>query len=410
VKRVEQLLRERIGLDPASIGSSSIQRIVRLRMKLLGVARVDDYLKSLEEVPVEWRELIESVVVSETWFNRDLEAIRVMVQWVQEEWLPRNPLGRARVLSVPCSSGEEPYSIAMALREVGVPVDRFEIEGVDLSARSLERARRGIYGRNSFRGRNINLRRFFTAVGQTFVLAPEIKSLVQFREGNLLDAGFAAAAKQYDFIFCRNLLIYFDRATQEKAMRALQHLLAPSGALFVGPAELPLALEGGFISAGVPMAFACRKASYKPANRHPAPRRARSSPAPPQPYRFSPAASPASTSARPPQKAPPKPQVDLREAYQLADAGRLAEAARVCEEFLRTRPDSAPAHYLLGLIRDGMADTSAIECYRKALYLQPDHYDSLVQMAWHAEKHGKIDLAQTYRRRAERACPAPPSA
>jgi chemotaxis protein methyltransferase WspC len=332
-----------------------------------------------------------------------------MVQWVQEEWLPRNPLGRVRILSVPCSSGEEPYSIAMALRDVGVPFDRFEIEGVDLSVRALEKARQGIYSRNSFRGRNINLQRYFTSVGNHFALAHEIRSRVRLWEANLLDPGFGRNAKAYDYIFCRNLLIYFDRVTQDKALQTLDRLLAPSGALFVGPAELPLALERGFVGAGIPMAFACRKASYQAARAPVPPRRSKISPPPaPPPYPFQIAPGPAA-SARLPQKPPPKPQVNFAEAQQLADAGRLEEAARICEDFLRIQPDSAQAYYLLGLVRDGLGHVDATDCYRKALYLKPDHYDSLVQMAWHAEKAGNRQAATTYKRRAERARPGNPT-
>ena len=115
MQRIEALLRKEIGLDAASIGSSLIERTIRLRMKHRGLKHIQTYRDLLASSPEELRELIEAVVVTETWFFRDREPFNAFVQIVLTEWLPRNPAGPLRTLSVPCSSGEEPYSLAMAL-------------------------------------------------------------------------------------------------------------------------------------------------------------------------------------------------------------------------------------------------------------------------------------------------------
>ena len=125
MKRIEHLLREVIGLDANSIGSGAIHRAVRLRMKVRGLREVDDYLGYLSKSPIERTELIESVVVTETWFFRDPESFCALVRLVKEEWLPEHPAGILRILSVPCSSGEEPYSLVMALLEAGLRPERF---------------------------------------------------------------------------------------------------------------------------------------------------------------------------------------------------------------------------------------------------------------------------------------------
>ena len=93
----------------------------------------------------------------------------------------------------------------------------------------------------------------------------------------------------------------------------------------------------------------------------------------------------------------------LERARQFADAGRLTEAAAICEAHLRENRASAQAWYLLGLVRDAGGDGSAIDYYRKALYLEPDHYASLVQMALLAQRNGDHARARTFKRRAERA-------
>src|SRR6187401_1834419 len=138
--RIEQLLRERIGLDSGTIGASSIHRLVRLRMKTLGISDLAVYAKLVQESVPEWNELLESIVVKETWFFRDGEPFDAFVRLVREHWLPNEPIRPVRVLSVPCSSGEEPYSLAMALLDAGVPRERFRIEAADISARSITRA------------------------------------------------------------------------------------------------------------------------------------------------------------------------------------------------------------------------------------------------------------------------------
>jgi chemotaxis protein methyltransferase WspC len=171
MNRIEQLLQLRIGLNPGSIGSPVIQRAVRFHMKRLGFTRIEDYQPLLGNSSAEWNELVESVVVSETWFFRDPETLALFVRLVSEQWLPAHPKAPLRVLSIPCSSGEEPDSLAMALVDMGLPPHRIQIDAADISARALAHARGGVYGRHSFRSKDRVLRdRFFEGVREEFVL------------------------------------------------------------------------------------------------------------------------------------------------------------------------------------------------------------------------------------------------
>src|SRR3954463_795415 len=107
---------------------------------------------------------------------------------VYEEWLRTNPEGVLRVLSLPCSTGEEPYSIAMALLDAGFPAERFHVDALDISLRALAFARRGVFGRNSFRGGDGEYRdRHFTAAGAGWQLGEAERRPVEFRQGNVLD-------------------------------------------------------------------------------------------------------------------------------------------------------------------------------------------------------------------------------
>jgi chemotaxis protein methyltransferase WspC len=106
-------------------------------------------------------------------------------------------------------------------------------------------------------------------------------------------------------------------------------------------------------------------------------------------------------SAAPTHAAPPARR-DLVAARQLADAGKLAEAAAICQAHLNNHGPSAQAYYLLGLVRDADGDAQAMDCYRKALYLEPNHYETLLQMSLLLERNGDATGARTFKRRADR--------
>jgi chemotaxis protein methyltransferase WspC len=418
---IEQLLRKKIGLDSASVGSSTIERTVRLRMKSLGLKNIEDYQRLLQSRSCaqergEWEELVESVVVTETWFFRDRDPFNALVQLMRLEWLPQHPTGPVRLLSVPCASGEEPYSLAMALLDTDIPPARFTIDAVDLSARALARAKRAVYGKNSFRGKNLDFReRYFESTRDGHALQPRVRNGVQFHRANIFEEDFLAGCAAYDYIFCRNLLIYFDSATQAKALDKMHRLLGPQGVLFVGAAELPLATAHGFVSANVPMAFACRKvaAAGKPLPARPAAtgrerggrgRIAGESKLPvPPPFAVTKPMPPDQRTQRTaPTRSAPHTLADLAAARQFADAGKLSEAAAICQAHLDRQGPSAQAYYLLGLVRDAGGDPQAVDYYRKALYLEPNHYETLLHMSLLLEKHGDVTGARTFKRRAER--------
>jgi chemotaxis protein methyltransferase WspC len=403
---IENLLRHSIGLHAATIGSSVVEHTVRSRMRRLGLDNHEDYLNLLRKSPAEWNTLIETMVVTETWFFREKQPFAALVRLVVEEWLPAHPEGRLRLLSVPCSSGEEPYSMAMALLDAGFPAARFEINAVDISARALAFAQRAVYGRNSFRGADLDFRaRHFRPVPAGYALNPAVRNQVRFWRGNFLHENCLAETGVYDFIFCRNLLIYFDRPTQNKALAKLQNLLTADGVLFTGSAELPLALDNGFSPVNLPLGFACRKSNVacRPVGGRRIPATART----PGPARRLPQ-TPASSNAD--GKRFPAPfaglPAALSTARQLADEGRLAEAAELCETHLREYGVSAEAFYVLGLVRDAAgADSQAGEFYRKALYLEPGHSDTLRQWASLSERNGRTEHARILRERAERRSP-----
>jgi chemotaxis protein methyltransferase WspC len=255
----DALLREAIGLDAASLGPSAIARAVAQRQAACRLEDVHAYWLRVRSSPTELQELIEAVVVPETWFFRDPAAFDALARMAAQA-LVDNPARELRLLSLPCSSGEEPFSMAIALLEAGVPANRFHIDGIDISARALALAAQAVYGSNSFRGGDLGFRdRHFAPLGVgKWQPSDEVCARATFRQGNLFAADFLAGRGSYDFVFCRNVLIYFDPETQARAVQVLMRLLVPGGALFVGPSETSLLPRERFASAQLPMAFAFR--------------------------------------------------------------------------------------------------------------------------------------------------------
>ncbi|MCG2586186.1 protein-glutamate O-methyltransferase CheR [Massilia sp. TS11] len=383
---LQALLRAHAGLD---LDEADLERALRQRMQLLGLSERADYLAGL--AGAELQALLELVVVPESWLFRDPGAFALLVRHVQQH---AGPARRLRLLSLPCANGEEPYSMAMALVDAGVPPAWFSIEGVDLSQEAIARARRAVFPAYAFRGGDAGLRaRHFAEVAGGYQLAPQIASLVNFRQGNVLNLH---SDVPYDVIFCRNMLIYFDGASTAAALSRLSALLTPDGLLFVGHAELPALVRAGFQAVAERASFAVRKGG--PAPLPPAP--------PPAPLATpAPVPRPAPALATP-LASPPVPHaagVRLHQAHDCLQRGQLAAAQAVCEAVLADAPDTADAHFLLGLVADGRADRNAAEQHwRACLYLEPAHYEALCHLALLASRRGDASAAAAWQRRATR--------
>jgi len=407
----ERLLQETMGLDAATIGSAAIERAVQERQAACRLADPQAYLAHVRASEAELQSLIEAVVVPETWFFRDREAFAALARLVLESWLPRHQAGTLRLLSLPCSTGEEPYSMAMALLDAGLPPGRFRIDAVDISERSLALARRAQYGRNSFRGKDLAFRdRHFVQLQGAWRPNDTVRAQVQFQQGNLFSPAFLPGAEIYDVVFCRNVLIYFDRMGQDAAVAVLRRLLTAEGTLFVGPSETGLLLNHDFVSARIPLAFAFHKRPAAPAEvaadvpearRRPLPLRQQITMPPRVPQAAKPRVVRPLAAAKP---EAPAQNSGIAEAARLADQGRFAEAEAICQAHLAANGATAEALYLLGLLRDaaGRLDEAA-GYYRKTLYLDRDHREALSHLALLLRKQGDLSGAQLLQARASRA-------
>jgi len=418
-KKIECLLKDRIGLDVHSIGAASIHNAIKRCLNGSVYSDLGQYYQALHDSEVEFRRLVEAVVVPETWFFRDGVPFDVLVKKTNQDFLMTNLERTLRILSVPCSTGEEPYTIAIALDQIGFPVERMKIDAIDISQYSLEKAKRGVYRENSFRSENLSFRdRYFSKVASGYLLKSDIRKRVNFRQGNLLRDNLIPENGEYDMIFCRNLLIYFDSSDQEIAARKLHKLLAPNGLLFVGHAEANNNINSMFSSLRLRGAFAFVKkeeSSGKPEYNYDDEfsKFSKKHGGLPSIATASPSFNVAGT-----QQSSVKPfsayvnqkkygtvcdeQKLIVKARRLADEGDLDEAEKICEEVL-SQVSNADAFYLLGVVYEASSrHEEAGEVFRKAIYLVPDHVEALVHLALHLELSGSVDEALTLRRRAER--------
>ncbi len=394
-----------LGLAPRSLGERALRRCIDQRMRATGDADLHAYGERLHRSPSEVRALIEAVVVPESWFFRESAAFDLLRELTRERLRPAR-LGRPpRLLSLGCSTGEEPYSLAMCLLDAGLGPGSFEVTGIDISRPALAHARAGLYRGRSFRGPDQRYReRWFSPSGAGYRLREPACSCVRFWRGNILQPNSRWRSGNFDVIFLRNVLIYFTESARRRIIARLPRMLAAGGLLFAGHAEANLYLDAGFERLDHARAFAFSLADKMP-------RPPGVSPKPmPNAAALRKAVAPRALPARPsaavtrPHPPSPRPSATLATIQRLADQGQLVAAERHCRRYLEHHGASPNALFLLGLIQGAGGDRDAAALtYRKVLYLEPEHGPALMQMALIAEHQGDLERARRLRKRAAAA-------
>lgn len=403
LKSIENLISSRLGFDLQTGMPDAVRCGCRERMDSQGLDDLAGYHELLRSSPEEIEQLIGRVVVGETWFFRDSAPFDFLAKLARAHC--QGPL---RVLSAPCSSGEEAYSIAITLLEAGLTPGQFSIQAVDVNREAIELARRGWFTTNSFRekGRSIDSR-YLSPAGEGFQVCEEVRAAVRFHCGNVLNFHELAHGAPYDVIFFRNLLIYLLEEARDKMVGIVDRLLAPGGVVVLGHAEIrqvffpnyqacehrrSYAAQKPLAQAETPKAQALKAA---PAARPARPTRPKAA-APPRP-----AMRPAPPVPRPqPAPQPLDAAEALSQARSLAGQGSFDRARELCRQVLGIQPASAEAHVLLGLIALGAGDEKLAEgLFGKVLYLDPNHLEALTHSYLLMEKRGSPQQAGRFKRR-----------
>lgn len=372
---------------------AALSAIVHDRIERTDRGGVHDYLAwvSSPEGVAERQLLLDAVTIQETHFFRNqpqIDALRrtVLPELVARARSERRPL---TIWSAGCSTGEEPYTLAMVLLQLmagsNVPV---RIVGTDVSAAALAVAESGVYS-----GRTIELaeagaaqRWFAEQPGGAFSVLPAVRELVEFRLHNLVTEEPPADLGRVDLVVCRNVTIYFSRETTRALVNRFHQVLVPGGYLLLGHAETLWQISDAFTLVPVGEAFAYRRDrhSTRPGHRPVGP-----APAPPPPP--APGAATRSLRARlrapvrlprrsPPPPAPswaPSPNDDLVAARAALVEGRYQEAATLAARATAAHPLLAAAYVVEGRALANLSDhDGTIAALRKAIFLDPSAGDA----------------------------------
>lgn len=412
---IEKILTDTLGLDLSSMGKGFMERTQEGLLKKSGCSSLEDYVAHLKSSPEEEEKIIEAVVVPETWFFRDHGPFDYLKYYLMDQGKQKTRKEKIRILSVPCSTGEEPYSIVMTLLEAGMSPEEFVVDAVDLSENALRVARGGRYGKGSFRGMTEEMRRsYFHQEERNVRISEQVVSGVRFCRDNLLRPVSMAQMQTYHVIFCRNLLIYLHTKAKETAFSHIDRLLRPGGVLIAGHAEVLFWRQRGYLLVDHPRSFALKKPPVKEERSClPSPL-----PAPGRGEMYPRREAEREGYLRTVEKSQIviAPHADVKkhdqegggiefmiQARSLADRGELEEALSVCRRYLEKDHPCAELYYLMGLIhesRDRVGE--AEECYLKALYLEPDHFETLIHAGLMYERRHDHEKATLFKNRVTR--------
>jgi len=228
-------IHERFGLYFDESQRQSLRTRLAGRLQALDLLSYEEYYRYLRFGPQREEELermITHLTNNETYFYREVTQLKALVEQIGDKSL--------RILSAGCSTGEEVHTLAMMIHDSGQFFWGWEVEviGLDVDGLALEKARRGLYFHNSFRGLAPEiLSRHFVPEGRGHVVKEPIRRMVELRRGNLLDPESYAGLPRLDAVICRNVLIYFSDDAIMRAVSLFGEALAPGGYLLLGHAE-----------------------------------------------------------------------------------------------------------------------------------------------------------------------------
>jgi chemotaxis protein methyltransferase CheR len=237
-----EFLYRRTGIVFAESKRYFVERRLGERMSATGCHAFTDYFARVRTQTAEVESLINAFTVNETYFFREDHQLRCLTSSLLDEVVRGKPPGApVRIWSIPCATGEEPYSVAIWLLEHWPRVDEFDVEivGSDIDTRVLNAARAGIYGERALMRVSRDLvARYFETVGPgRYRIIKDLRSSVRFDPINLIDAAAMALQGRFDIVFCRNVLIYFDDASRRVAAENIYESLLPGGFVCLGHTE-----------------------------------------------------------------------------------------------------------------------------------------------------------------------------
>jgi len=365
---------------------------IRTRMESKGIASPNQYYSFLllhSEGRKELEELLSYITVNETYFFRNKAHFAALEDHILAQLTKENKKGAIRVWSAGCSTGEEPYSVAMTILDIVQDREDLQIEilGTDVDREALKKAKTGIYKERSLRmAEEKHRNRYFTANNGKFEVNQRLKDAVQFEYFNLMETPYPRPSLgDWDIIFCRNVVIYFNRESVRHVASNFHSVLADNGYLFMGHSESLDGLSDEFSPVRIGNAFIyTKKARNVSTAKDGASSSALKNLAAKQPKETATpkrhSKSGKSVSKRQVRRskklAPPKPVEDTesiyREAADLFAHEQVDEALSKIEAYLEFEPEDARGHLLAGKIyADRGAYERAVDEFEESIELEP---------------------------------------
>ena len=266
-EKLRDIIYHRSGIDFQINKKYILESRLGRRLNELNIDTYDDYIAFLTIGPYrddEFQEMFNRITINETSFFRNNPQLEVFERVALPKLIENNSsTRRLRIWSAACSSGEEPYTLAMMVhRTLGIryPDWRIEILGTDISQKVLDMAVSAVYTNYSMRSTSpMDLKKYFKPDGSNYVLDETIREMVTFEKHNLKDRLGAKRHGIFDVIFCRNVMIYFDGDMKKNVVSTFESMLDPDGWLFIGHSESLRGVSTGFEAQPHPEGFCYRK-------------------------------------------------------------------------------------------------------------------------------------------------------
>jgi len=271
-QRLRRVIYERSGIHFQDAKKYVLESRLTRRLEELEIDNFDQYLMLLTTGPYqqdEFQEMFNRITINETSFFRNAPQLEVFETQALSQLLEARRASRTlRIWSSACSTGEEPYTLAIQVhRTLGVRLADWKVEilGTDISEKALSAAQAGRYASYAIRTTPPTvLKRYFTETNGFYQIDPTIQSMVRFERLNLKDAFAARRFGTWDIIFCRNVLIYFDQEMRQHCAQLFHSQLADDGMLFIGHSESLRNLDVPFDPTADSKAFAYTKRQATP--------------------------------------------------------------------------------------------------------------------------------------------------
>jgi chemotaxis protein methyltransferase CheR len=415
LQQVRGLVAETTGLDFPPSRWGDLRRGIAAAAKELGFDASAGLVSRLMEQPScgnELELLINHLTVGETYFFREKRSFEILADRILPALIRarRNGERRLRIWSAACCTGEEAYSIAIALRRLIPDWENWKITllATDINSRFLQAAVSGVFGQWSFRDAPSWLRRiYFQPTGDGhFEISPEIRRIVRFARLNLVEDAYPSAetdTQDMDVIFCRNVLMYFTEAQARKVIQRLYRAQADGGWLIVGPGELPNVACVPYAAANCHGAILYQKNGEAPRPEPLAPAAMEFAPVKRIEPRIKPLPQPPIEPREcPPDDSPSSPALNQL-AVSSANDGKLPEALEYCNQWIASDRLNPSSHCLRAVILLEQGELAeAIGSLRTALYLNPNCVQAHVAMGNIARARGNSKEAARHLKNAEK--------